>query len=388
MIRKRIIALCLCLLLFTPSLSLAQGFDLTQTDAQVDAFFRRGRAVGGSVVIAYKGQIVYARDYGYQNTYRREPVTADTYFRIASVTKLVTGIGAMRLAEEGLLNLDEDISAYFGYSIQNPRYRSTPLTLRQLMSHTSSVSEKGGFSSIHRTVYDMLSKDVNRSGNFETWAPGSKYQYSNFGAGLVGAIMEAVTWQSVNAAMREKVFSPLNMDAAYAASLLKEPQYIASQYENGSLNKAASRYIKDGYEDTADPEKHFRTTVGELWIRSRDLAKLAIALCGDGSVDGVRLLSPQSVQTMREEQKLLGGSVTGDSPYGLFMHRVDSILEGKTLYGHQGLSNGRSSNVYFDPANEFVFVMTTNGASNARDKGVVVLAQNLLRFLYPLVAGQ
>ena len=388
MIRKSVAAICLCLLIFLPLHALGQEWETGSIDMKVDDLFRRGRTVGGSVVIAHKGEVVYARDYGYQNLRRREPVTADTYFRVASVTKMVTGIGTMRLFEKGMLDPDGDISAYFGYKIRNPRHKDTPLTLRQLMSHTSSVSENGGFSNIRRTVHDMLSTDVDRPSNFESWAPGSAYQYSNFGAGLVGAVMEAAAGKSVNAVVREEVFAPLDMDAAYAASLLKEPQHIASQYENGKLNKAASLYIKEGYEDTADPEKHFRTTVGELWIRSRDLAKLAVALCGDGSVDGERLLSPQSVNLMRAEQKLLGGSVKGDSPYGLFVQRVDSILEGKMLYGHQGLSNGRCSNVYFDPDEEFVFVMTTNGASNARDKGVAVLAQNLLRFLYPLVVGQ
>ena len=388
MIRKSVAAICLCLLILLPLHALGQEWETGSIDMKVDDLFRRGRTVGGSVVIAHKGEVVYARDYGYQNLRRREPVTADTYFRVASVTKMVTGIGTMRLFEKGMLDPDGDISAYFGYKIRNPRHKDTPLTLRQLMSHTSSVSENGGFSNIRRTVHDMLSTDVDRPSNFESWAPGSAYQYSNFGAGLVGAVMEAAAGKSVNAVVREEVFAPLDMDAAYAASLLKEPQHIASQYENGKLNKAASLYIKEGYEDTADPEKHFRTTVGELWIRSRDLAKLAVALCGDGSVDGERLLSPQSVNLMRAEQKLLGGSVKGDSPYGLFVQRVDSILEGKMLYGHQGLSNGRCSNVYFDPDEEFVFVMTTNGASNARDKGVAVLAQNLLRFLYPLVVGQ
>jgi len=66
---------------------------------QVDRLFRRYQTVGGSVVVARRGEIVYARDYGYKSLGRRTPVDENTYFRIASVTKLVSGIGLMRLVD-------------------------------------------------------------------------------------------------------------------------------------------------------------------------------------------------------------------------------------------------------------------------------------------------
>jgi CubicO group peptidase (beta-lactamase class C family) len=127
--------------------------------------------------------------------------------------------------------------------------------------------------------------------------------------------------------------------------------------------------------------------VGGLFIRSRDLARLTVALCGDGSVDGVKLLSKETLLEMRAPQHTLGKSVTGESPYGLFLERNTQVLPGHIVYGHQGMNNGAANNVYFEPETGFVFVMTTNGCSLSRDHGVVILAQNLLRFTYPLFSG-
>lgn len=356
-------------------------------DARIDAYFKKAKTVGGSLVVMSKGRLVYSRDWGYKNLSARAPVDANTFFKTASITKMVTGIGLMTLRDSGRLELDRDISDYFGFRIGNPYYPNIPLTLRQLMSHTSSLSENGGFSNGRYTVSDMLTLSHRRTGNFIKKKPGSVYSYSNFGGGLAGALMEAVTDQSINRYMTQAVFAPLGMEAAYSASLLKTPEDVVNQYVDGKLSRAAGGYINEKYEDFPDPEKHFRTTAGDLWIRSRDLAKLAALLCGDGSYQGVRILSGESVQLMRLPQESLGRSVTAQSPYGLFLEHNDTIIKGKLVYGHQGMSPGAILNVYFEPETQFVFVLFSNGGSKVRDNRVGVLARSMITYLYPLLAG-
>ena len=372
--------LCLCLLLSALPAFAGQ----VDVDQQVDKYLKGAKTVGGSVVVMRAGRLVYARDYGYKNLRAKAPVDENTYFKSASITKMVTGIGLMRLVDEGKLDLDADISDYFGYRIGNPYYPNIPLTLRQLMSHTASISESGGFSNLRNGIKDMLPLSLNRRGNFYKTEPGSSYKYSNFGAGIAGAIMEAVTQQSVNAYMTEAIFAPLDLGAAYAAAMVPNPDDVSSQYLNGALHRAAAGQIKQGYEDHADPDMHYRTTAGDLWIRSRDLAKLAAVLAGDGSLEGGQVLSEESVQMMRLEQNSLNLSVTGESPYGLFLEHNDDILKGKTVYGHQGLGSGAILNVYFEPESEFVFVLMSNGGSMVRQNRVGVLAHNLINYLYPL----
>lgn len=379
-------AFALCLCLACPVF--AAGWTTPEKiDEEVDGIFRRSRCTGGSVVVAKDGKIVYARDYGFANVRKRQPVNEQTYFKLSSITKMVSALGVLKLAEEGKLNLDADISAYLGFKIAHPKHPQTPITLRQLMSHTAAVSEGGGYSNIRATLSSMLSADLRRAGNFQAYAPGSKYSYSNFGAGIAGSLMEAVTGVSVNRYMTDNVFSPLGITAAYTASALPDPDNVSSQYNEGKISKSARVYIETPYEDFSSPDTHYRTTVGSVWIKSRDLAKIGMLLCGDGSYGGVRILCPETVQMMRKEQKTLNLSVTGDSPYGLFLEHNDTLVKGKVLYGHQGMSDCAIVNTYFDPDTGFVFVLLDNGCSMKRDNRVSVMARRMLSLLYPVFAG-
>ena len=377
---KRPLTLLLCLLVLLPTL--ARALTREEIDWQVDDNFKKSRTVGGALVVVRAGVPVYEHYYGMRDSALELPVTRDTYFRLASVTKLVSGIGLMQLYEQGLVALDEDISAYFGYAIANPYYPDIPVTLRQLMSHTSTLSTKGGFGSA-RPIYEMLAKELKRPQNFTNNPPGSVYAYSNFGAGVVGAVMEAVTDESVNRYMAEHVFAPLGLDASYDPATLKDPDDLPNIYtSNGTRYRSVPYLLTEGYEDFADPENHYRTTVGGLWIRARDLAKLAAALCGDGTADGVRLLAPESVSLMRSDQASLGTSVTGESPYGLFVQRENALIQGHTFYGHQGVFSGILCNVYFEPETQFCFVLLTNGCNNVLQDRVGVLARRQFTFAY------
>ncbi len=382
--RKKALLWLVMAALALPFGALGQGADTQQLDALVDRAMAAAKTVGGSVVVYARGQLVYARDYGWRNKTRREPVDAHTYFKTASITKMVTGIGLMRLKEMGVVDLDRDISEYFGYPIANPHARRVPVTLRQLMSHTAGIKDTGGYSRLSSTVSQMLSAQLKRTNNFHNARAGSAYKYSNFGAGLVGAVMEAVTGLSVNAYMTQAVFAPLQMDAAYSAGLLQSPEDVSTQYQGGKVSKSAALYLKEAYEDWPDPERHYRTTVGTLWIRSRDLARLTALLCQGGHVDGVRLLTQDSVREMMAEQMSLGQSVTGQSPYGLFLERNDTIIKGKTVWGHQGMGAGSIVNTYFEPESGFVFTLLVNGGSTVRDNRVGALARRLIGELYPV----
>lgn len=384
---KKALLFLLVLCLALPALALAQGAGPEAVDKEVDQIFRKSKTVGGSVVVMKDGEMVYARDYGYRNLNRRLPVDENTYFKMGCVTKMASSLAMFQLIDDGTLDLDADISQVFGYEIKNPHYPKTPITLRQLLSHTSSVSEAGGYNNLRSTVEQMLSAKSRRPSNFRKVQPGSNYRYSNFGSGLVGSMVEQVSGLSLNRFVTDRLFAPLGMDASLSASWLKSPEDVASVYENGKLSRAGSRYVNEKYEDFPSPETHYRVMVGSLFIRSRDLARLGVALCGDGSVDGVQLLSPEMVQLMRQPQHTLGQSVTGESPYGLFLERNTRVLPGHTVYGHQGMLGGASNNVFFEPDSGFVVVITNNGSSQARDHGTIVLAQRMLRYLYPIFSG-
>ena len=383
-----LLCLMLVLALFPGCAALSEATNTGAIDAQIDKYFKKSSTVGGSLVIARAGEIVYRRDYGFASKSQKTPVTQDTYFRIASVTKMVSAIGIMQLVEKGLLGPDEDISTYFGYEIVNPNFPKIPITLRQCMSHTTSLSQGGGYSFESRTIHDMLSKEVRRPSNFTKEKPGDHYAYSNFGAGLMGSVMEAVTGVSVNQYMRENVFEPLQIDAAYNAGFLQRPEDIASLYENGKLFKSASKYLSEPYQDFADPERHYRITVGDLFITANDLAKIASLLCDGGSHAGTRLISQESAALMRESQREQNKSVTGESPYGLCVNLMGNVLDGHMVYGHQGMAGGAMCNVFYDPDTQFVLVMLTNGCSLKRNDRIGILPRRLFDYAYPLFSEE
>ena len=364
------------LLALLPVCGRAEGAGL---DEQVDKIFRDAKTVGGAFLVAQKGEIVYECYYGVQQKTTQVPVTEKSYFRCASVTKLVTGIGLMKMMDDGLLEPDEDISTYLGYAVGNPRYPDTPITLRMLMSHTAGLNENASYSSKSSKLSDMIALDKKAAANFKDVRPGSQYAYSNFGAGLTGAIIESVTGQDVSSFMREYLFAPLDIDAAYSATQLDEAEeYLTATYhKDGSLYRAPSYILRQPYDAFATPDTHYRITVGSLLIRPRDLTRLGIAICGDGTVDGVRVLSEDAIAMMRQEQSEETTGITSDTPYTFFTIHQDTLLEGKRVYGHQGTDEGIVCNFYVEPESQTVFCVMTNGCKTTREDGIMRITRRL-----------
>ena len=130
------------------------------------------------------------------------------------------------------------------------------------------------------------------------------------------------------------------------------------------------------WDPEVNPDFHFRITVGSLWIRPTDLCRLGMMLCDGGTLDGKTVLQPETVAEMTAEQQGRNG-ITADTPYGLCVHHEKTLVEGRTMYGHQGLTEGILCNVYFDPETRFVFVLCTNGSSNQMDHRVVKLSRRV-----------
>ena len=177
----------------------------------------------------------------------------------------------------------------------------------------------------------------------------------------------------------------MGIDAAYNVLQLKDPEKIVSTYNaDGSGNISRSRRLRDAkdYREEINLDKDYAESYGGVWIRGEDLCRIGIMLCDMGVIDGERILEEETVREMLSSQQGKGG-ITADSPYGLNVERVKTLISGKTLYGHQGMANGVLCNLYFDPETRFVFALVTNG-TNVRNKGdrIVMLARNLFSLMW------
>ena len=386
---RRTLACCGALaLLFSCTAAQAAAPD----EETVRAIFKKYKTSGGMVLAAKDGEIVFQQCYGWANKKADEKVTPEHYFKLASVSKLVTAIPVMKLVEEGRLDLDRNIGEILGnpaFTAASGKYPKTSITSRMLMTHTAAVNDSKGMFMKGKPLTEILNPKTNRSGSgFLDRQPGTYYKYSNFGAGIMGCILEAVTGERLSDAAKELIFDPMGIDAGYDPHVLQDPEKIVTTYRaNGTPHITRSYRLKENYRETVNLDKDYKDSYGGVWIRGEDLCRLGIMLCNMGEIDGKRILKEETVQEMISSQKGKGG-ITADSPYALNVERVTNLVSGKMVYGHQGMAEGVLCSLYFDPETQFVFALVTNGCNvKAKEDHICTLSKRLFEMMYSAFAN-
>jgi CubicO group peptidase (beta-lactamase class C family) len=216
---KRTHALFAVLLLIS-SLSFAQV-----KPEQIDAIFRpltNDQSPGIAVSVIRDGKLVFARGYGLANVEKRTPITPDTDFRLASVTKQFTAMSIMLLVHDGKLRYDDTLTKIFP---EFPAY-GKDITVRQLLNHTSGVKDYGelymkqvGEQTPMDKVPQILDKGVLQLLEQQTatdFPPGSKWMYSNSGYGVLAMIVEKTSGIPFGEFLHDRIFKPLHMDKTLA----------------------------------------------------------------------------------------------------------------------------------------------------------------------------
>ena len=339
------------------------------------AIFSGAKVRAGVVIVGRRGAPVAQCAYGVRNR-ARDPVTLNTQFRVASVTKLVTAIGLMRLWEAGLFELDAPLSDVLPMRVVNPAFPDAEVTARQLLSHTSSIKQG--------TRYHPRWEELGLTNAYfdRGAAPGTKYGYANLNGGLVGAMIEALSGQSVNTCMKAILFEPLGVDAAYNPGLLNNTSDLSDiMYENGSTLSTAKRELETlrDYDDTCNPAEHTDLTIGKLYINATGLHRLATMMVNGGIIGERRMLYEDTVRLMQADQQTVpGSSVHTGSDYGLFVARV-SPTGRYTWYGHQGRFNGITADIFWEPQTGMTCVMIVNGYDGgASTDGLAPIARRML----------
>lgn len=153
------------------------------------------------------------------------PVDRRTLFRIASISKLITTIGVMRLVESNQLQLESDVSESLGFRLRNPHFPDVPITLAMLLSHTSSLRDAEGYfwdAASGLSLSDVLMPGGRGFGRGRMWAsnapPGEYFQYANLPWGVIGTMMERVTGERFDRLMRRLVLDPLGLRGGFSPS--------------------------------------------------------------------------------------------------------------------------------------------------------------------------
>lgn len=260
-----------------------------------------------------RGGIVAARAEGLADIAAGRAVTADDPVRVASISKLVVAIGAMRLVEAGLLDLDADASDALGWPLRHPAHPDVPVTLRKLLSHTASLTDGAGYwqTPLGGRTRDLLQDPAAWDADH---APGTFWRYANLGYPLVAMAMERATGERFDLLMDRLVLSPLGIDACFnwttcdaataarAVVLYDDKRMpVRDDHRGGAPGCAVIVAEGEACDLTrwqAGENGALFSPQGGLRVSANGLAKIGRLLLGDGEVDGVRLLSPASVRTL------------------------------------------------------------------------------------------
>ena len=361
-----------------------------------------------AVVALRDGVPVYEQALGWRSVERGLPATVDTLYRVASVSKLVTAIGFMKLVEQGRVDLDADASRYLGFVLRHPAHPTRVVTPRMLLSHTSALRDPGdllpsrvgvslasvlapGNQSVAGSVAGSVSGSVSGSipgaaagsaagaaptASAAYWArpaaqaPGSGwFHYANINSVVLGTIIERVSGQRFDRYMKTEVLAPLGIFGGYhpAADLTAaEAQQLATLYrkspDGGVHWNPGGPWVPQGPDRTAEPPAPIEGLdaydvgsnagvfgpQGGLRTSVRGLTRLMQMLLNRGTLDGVTVLRAATVDAMLTPQWSLappGRPRNGDTEGDLFLRWG----LGPQLFTGQGGSRGRGDRIGATP---------------------------------------
>ena len=199
-------------------------------ELSMESILENNRTLGACVVLRRPSGQYDVFCHGTARLSGRVPVTEETCFRIASVSKLVMAFGVLALCERGALNLDEDLSVYLGYPVRNPHFKDVPVTLRMLLTHTAAIRDEGNYGTRGMQKGCTLRELLENADNWLNVKPGEAFHYSNLGAGAAGVVMERAAEKPLDDIMQDLVFSPLAIRASYDPRRISPRSDLANGY--------------------------------------------------------------------------------------------------------------------------------------------------------------
>lgn len=349
----------------------------SQLQAAVDAAAAKYGAIGVQVAVIEKGQVTDTFASGWA-TKEVDKMTALHKMRIASISKVVIGTEALRLREQGIINLDAPIGTYWGVTMKNPYYPNDPITIRSLMNHTSSIIVAGD--DVSRSYSAVRSRLAGGSG-YRRVRPGSIYgwAYNNYGYSVLGMTLELAANGTMDDLLRRDLLDLMEIDAAFAPGDLQDSSHLVTlAYHGGGVSRSVSK--QRSLHSTDTPGASGSYFAGGLTISAYDLGKLVALLANDGRYEGLQLIKPESVVLMEtvNEVQLPDGSYQG-----LPLRYRTNIYGRERLYYHTGSAYGVYNCMSYDPDTGDGVVVLTVGASAAKDdRGIYAVCGEISHEIY------
>jgi CubicO group peptidase (beta-lactamase class C family) len=353
-------------------------FDELEMKAKVGEVLNRWPAAGLAVGVVRNGSLSWFHGHGVADIGSNTPVTEDTVFRIASITKTFTAIAVMQLWEQGLVELDAPANDYLrGFKLVPAKAGFRPATLRHLLTHTAGVRAVRGPTDLLRPTLGWGSRvghpapalaEHYRGGLRVDVEPGTKWAYSNHGFATLGQIVEDVSGLRLDRYFREHLFGPLGMESSELVRSERVRPRLATGY---ALSSGGLKAVTDFEVVT--------TGGGAVYSTTSDMARYVSALLGGGTNEHGCVLKPETLARMFEPHYQPDPRIPGMG-LGFFRNEVG----GHRTTGHDGIWKGFLSDMVLAPDDGIgVLAFANTGPFNPR--GAPTPAANaLLRLLLDL----
>lgn len=348
-----------------------------KVEAEINEMMKELDVVGLSVAVVKKGKIIYNHSFGLKDMASNEPLRNDHIFRIASISKSFSATAIMQLVDAGKLSLDDDFSKLVGFTVRNPKFPQTVITLRMVLSHTASINDSQGYFTLD--VIDPA-KGANYTKCYNDYEPGTKYQYCNLDYNMTGTVIERISGERFDNYVRNHILKPLKLYGGYCVDSLDATRF-ATIYEYDSTKKPVPSpgAYHPRREEIQNYVMGYSTPVfsptGGMKISAADLARYMTMHMKRGKYNGVRILSKKSSRTMQT-------TVAEKVGYGLAIMHTNKLIPGKLLTGHTGSAYGLYSAMFFDPKEKFGIVVITNGCNPMYKDGYNLVIKKAVNSLY------
>jgi len=262
--------------------------------AEMEAFRVQNNADSFSLSVVKGNESIWSVANGQIGSVNATPETA---YRIGSITKTITAITILRLAEQGFLDINADINDYLDFEYINPDFPSTPTTLKMLLSHSAGIADRDLIFGIFRHTDesflfypDYISEFFTSGGiyystsNWNGRAPGESGDYCNIAFVLAGYIVEQVTNKSMQTVIDELISHPLNISSIV---------HNYTDLSNRTVAPPGSNSLS-----LTSPYNLSEVGTGALWASTSDLSILLSILMNGGVFNGVRILQEDSVNLL------------------------------------------------------------------------------------------
>ncbi len=326
---------------------------------------------GLAVGVVYDQDVVWAKGFGYADLEKKQPVSTETIFRIASITKTFTSTAIMQLRDRGKLQLDDTVVDHLPWFIYDNRHPAGPvITIRHLLTHTSGLPREAAFP--YWTTHDFPTREemIRALGDQESiYETETKYKYSNLGIAILGEIVAAASGRPYEVFVQENILDPLGMASTSVFLPLEHRERLATGY---------GRKLRDGAREKSPPtESKGLAPAANISSSIEDMCRYASFHLSEDTTKAGQILA---ASTLREMHRVHWLQPSWTSGRGLGF--TVSKWTDRVTFSHSGWVGGHRSQLTVSPGEKVAIIVMANA-----DDGVpTYFANRAMSMLAPVIA--